>query len=351
MFSMLKRMSILRSEEYDFEKLIGRLDKLMEHEGVMKAGWLSVRQRGFRGDPMSRVPLLKKPLLLPDGISNFRQLDRSYDDLDARVCRNAIEPRELEELERFAANQGVATMGYTKVDPDNIFIDRGILFDRAIVISLEMPADKVRLAPSYETLRMIERTYARTGIVVNRLAECLRTKGFGAQAGPGLGGFTVYPVLAAEAGMGLFGRSGLLLTPENGPSHRLAVVYTNIDNLPVRDTHRHDWIADYCAKCGVCIKTCPAGAIYETPLRLNEKHIAHIDYDRCMPYFADNYGCSVCVKECPFFKSGYRKLHERHSGSLELAVTLRGLSTVEFLSASPMSARSMVGLIQCTGRR
>ena len=140
MFSMLKRMSILRSEEYDFEKVIGRLDELMEHEGVMKAGRLSVRQRGFRGDPMSRVPLLKKPLLLPDGISNFQQLDRSYDDLDARVCRNTIEPRELEELERFAANLGVVTMGYTKVDPDNIFIDRGILFDRAIVISLEMPS-------------------------------------------------------------------------------------------------------------------------------------------------------------------------------------------------------------------
>ena len=320
MFRMLKRMSILRSEEYNFEDLIGRLNEVMQHNGVIKAGRLAVRQKGFRGDPMSRVHLLKKPSLMPYGISNFQQLDRSYDNLNAPVERNTIKEDELEELECFAANQGVKTMGYTRVDPDNIFIDRGVLFDHAIVISLEMPADKVRLAPSYETLKMIERTYARTGIVVNGLAELLRAKGFGAQAGPGLGGFTVYPVLGAEAGIGYFGRSGLLLTPENGPSHRLAVVYTNIENLPQGETHRHNWIADYCAGCGICIKTCPAGAIRETPLRVNEKHVAYIDYERCMPNFADNYGCSVCVKVCPFFKSGYNRLHERHRSLLEPAI-------------------------------
>jgi len=320
MFRMVKRMSILRNAEYDFEELIGRLPEVMQNKRVIGAGKLAVEQKKFRGDPMGRVPLHRKPFLMPYGIANYQQLDESYDNLNAPVERNTINEDELKELECFAADQGVTAMGYTNVDPDNIFIDRGILFDRAIVISLEMPADKVRLAPSYETLKMIEQTYARTGKAVNRLAELLRAKGFGVQAGPGLGGFTAYPVLAADAGMGHFGRSGLLITPENGPSHRLAAVYTNIENLPRADTHRHDWIADYCARCGVCIKACPAQAIRETPLRLNDKHIPFIDYDRCMPYFADNYGCSVCVKVCPFFKSGYNRLHERHCSFLELAV-------------------------------
>lgn len=33
--------------------------------------------------------------------------------------------------------------------------------------------------------------------------------GFAAHAGPGLGGLTIYPVLAERAGIGAFGRHGL----------------------------------------------------------------------------------------------------------------------------------------------
>lgn len=84
-------------------------------------------------------------------------------------------------------------------------------------------------------MKTIQDTYLQTGIVANKITNLLRQMGFGAQSGPGLGGQTVYPVLAEHAGLGAFGRHGLIITPENGPTHRLGVVYTNITNLPLNE--------------------------------------------------------------------------------------------------------------------
>lgn len=175
-----------------------------------------------------------------------------------------------------------------------------------------MPADKMKLAPSLDTLIMIMQTYTQTGVVVNKMAAQLHKQGFGAQPGPGLGGFSLYPVLAQKAGMGVFGRNGIVITTESGPSQRLAVVYTNIKNLPIKENKQLDWISEYCKKCGLCIKKCPSKAIRSDPITINEKHVDYIDYDRCVNYFAQHYGCSICIKVCPFFTKDYHSLHERY---------------------------------------
>ena len=260
------------------------------------------------------MPLYEKLRALQLGLSNFRQLNRSYDNLDIIPRRDTIEENELEELGTFAKKHGVVSISYTKVDPDDIFVDRGILFDNAIIFSIQMPADKMKLAPSFKTAKMIMQTYAMTGIVANGIADFLHRKGFGAQAGPGLGGFTSYPVLAYKAGMGVFGSSGLLITPESGPCHRLAVVYTNIKNLPTKEKNQYDWVSEYCKKCGICIKKCPPKAIRTNPITINDKHLEYIDYDKCVTCFAENYGCSICVKVCPFFTVGYGRLHDKNDG-------------------------------------
>lgn len=55
---------------------------------------------------------------------------------------------------------------------------------------------------------------------------------------------------------------------------------------------------------------CPAGAIHETPVKTKGDNIAYIDNNVCVSYFAKNYGCSVCVKECPFNQLGYNKIKD-----------------------------------------
>lgn len=310
MFEIVKAMLAWRGggEPRDSEDLIGRLPEIMQRKDIIRAGGLAVNRTKFTANPITTLPPREKLGISPLGFMNYRQLAKTYDGLDKEPRRDTIEGHELEALEASIRENGVVSIGYVKVDPDDIFIDRGILFPNAIVVSIQMPADKMKLAPSYETLKMILGTYVRTGVVVNKIAALLRKWGFGAQAGAGLGGLTTYPVLAQKAGLGSFIRSGLLLTPESGPCHRLAVVYTNIKNLPAGRDNPCDWVSEYCGHCGICIERCPPKAIRTDPVRINAKHLQHIQHDRCMAHFAKCYGCSICIKVCPFFVRGYHKL-------------------------------------------
>jgi len=300
-----------RGQPTDSEDSIGRLPEIMQRKGIIRAGELAVNRTKFTASPITTLRTREKLGVSPLGFMNYRQLAKTYDGLDKEPGRDTIEGHELEALEAFSRSSGVVSIGYVKVDPDDIFIDRGILFPNAIVVSVQMPADKMKLAPSYETLKMILGTYVKTGVAVNKVAALLRRWGFGAQAGAGLGGFTTYPVLAQKAGMGSFIRSGLLLTPESGPCHRLAVVYTNIKNLPTGRDNPCDWVSEYCDQCGTCIERCPPKAIRTNPVRINVKHLQYIRDDRCMAHFAKCYGCSICIKVCPFFVRGYHALREK----------------------------------------
>ncbi|MCE7747232.1 MAG: 4Fe-4S dicluster domain-containing protein, partial [Candidatus Heimdallarchaeota archaeon] len=70
-------------------------------------------------------------------------------------------------------------------------------------------------------------------------------------------------------------------------------------------------VRDYCEQCRRCIKNCPPGAIYETPIVHDTGRVTHIDNEKCFPYFGNNYGCTVCIKVCPFNRTDYYTLKEK----------------------------------------
>jgi epoxyqueuosine reductase QueG len=209
----------------------------------------------------------------------------------------------------------VGSIGYAKLPADLIFEGFGVLFDKTIVLAMEMNREKIEKAPSQETFEMIHETYDELGIAANRIVGFLRERGFAAHAGHPLGGLTLYPPLAQMAGIGWIGKHGLLITPEFGPRVRLAAVYTNIENLPFSEANPHEWIEEYCEKCGLCMKMCPADAIYQNPKVDENGHETHIQTNLCFEYFAENYGCSVCIKVCPFSKVPYAKLKGNVQGA------------------------------------
>ena len=94
---------------------------------------------------------------------------------------------------------------------------------------MNMDNDLMSGAPSKNSLNNIWYTYDKLSVASNKIAHFLRKKGFGAHASPPLGGVVLYPKLAHEAGMGEFGYSGLLITPINGPTCRLAAVYVSAE--------------------------------------------------------------------------------------------------------------------------
>lgn len=229
--------------------------------------------------------------------------------------KNPQEPKNIAnddfftKLEEYAESIDLK-IGYTKLTQDLIFNNHAVIFDNAIVLSMEMDKKKIDNAPSLKTGRMVIRTYDELGIRVNKITKFVRKEGFSAEACHPLGGPIGFVPLALRAGMGWVGRHGLLITPDYGPRHRLAAVLTNITNLPLIEENPHQWVGEYCSTCGRCIKTCPGEAILETPISSEEGRKTHIIFDKCFQVFAEEFGCSVCIKECMFNRVGYQKLKE-----------------------------------------
>jgi epoxyqueuosine reductase len=222
---------------------------------------------------------------------------------------NRINDTKLAKLEEKAIELGADKVAYTKLLPHYIFKDHSVMFDNLIVIIQEMDKDRIRMAPSAKTFKMIHQTYASLGVISSELTAYLRDEGFAAQAGSALNGMSVYPILAQNAGLGWIGKHGLLITPEFGPRQRITVIYTGIENLPFSDGRKgHSWVRDYCEKCNACAIKCPSKAILEVPSENTPYNTSHIDAEKCFPEFYDNYACTVCIKVCPFSKKNYHDL-------------------------------------------
>ena len=210
----------------------------------------------------------------------------------------------LEELKEFAQSLGVGPIEFVKLPQDLIFQEMGALFGNAIILAMEMSKEKIDKAASQETMNMVFATYDDLGKAANRIAEFLREHGYAAHADHPLGGLVLFPPLAQKAGIGWVGKHGLLITPEFGPRVRLAAVYTSIENLPFVDSNDHGWIDEYCRTCGLCIKQCPPQAILEEAVTHDTGRVTNVKQQDCFEYFAQYYGCSICIKACPFSEAG-----------------------------------------------
>lgn len=238
-------------------------------------------------------------------LSNMKNINLSVD----TIAENPSNPKSettdefLKQLHSYATSLGIGNLAFTKLPRELIFQKVGVLFDNAIVLTMEMSKEKLDQAPSQATLNMVFGTYDDLGKAANKIAEFLRLNGYAAQADHPLGGLVLFPPLAQNAGIGWIGKHGLLITPEFGPRVRLAAVYTNIENLPLTNSNEHGWISDYCDICGICIKQCPPNAILDAPILHESGQITCIEQRECFEYFVQYYGCSVCIKVCPFSKS------------------------------------------------
>jgi len=239
--------------------------------------------------------------------------------LNPYMDKKMIERQTLAELEACAREWGVSEIGYTVVNPRYIFQGYRILYPNAMVFTIEMDREKIKQAPSVPAFIEIFRTYYQMGVIVNKVAAFLRERGYNAQAGPAIGGDVNYVPLAIDAGLGASGKNGMLITRNHGPRIRLAAVYTDIENLPLSQGNSHAWVSEYCQRCNICVKQCPAGAIYPQPKILTDGGPEFIDYKKCALPFSNDNGCTLCIKFCPFSNLGYEKVKIRFLGAGEEA--------------------------------
>lgn len=92
--------------------------------------------------------------------------------------------------------------------------------------------------------------------------------------------------LAVKAGLGVYGKNGLVLTENFGPRVRFGGLALSI---PL-DDFRERQIGELCRGCQVCISACPSGALGEKfdPLACD-------DYNSSL----DKKKCTLCTDVCP----------------------------------------------------
>jgi len=217
------------------------------------------------------------------------------------------------EVEEQATLLGVGLIGYAPIDENLIFEEDHVggiefLYQNAIVLGMEMDYEAIETAP--EPLAGVEsmNIYAELGDATNKLTEFIRSKGYSAIACHPLGGPILYPAMAVKAGLGQIGTQGLLITKKYGPRQRLSVITVNISPLPEKTEVKFE-IETYCQKCKRCALMCPVSAIYDDPIVNENGTVTRIDGEKCIKHFYETTGCSVCIKECPFHKIGYKAMY------------------------------------------
>lgn len=176
-----------------------------------------------------------------------------------------------------------------------------------IVVATAMDYDLVKTVPSALSGAATGLGYSRDILTVLGLAQYIRNLGY--RAVPSLNDTALAIPYALKAGLGEYGRLGLLITPEFGPRVRLGKVFTD---LPLEHDHPIRFgVREFCNICRRCSDGCPvnaipAGAPDETVYNVsNLQGVAKwsVDAERCFGFWAgQNSDCSICIRVCPYNK-------------------------------------------------
>jgi len=141
----------------------------------------------------------------------------------------------------------------------------------------------------------------------NTLAQFITNLGYNALAS--LNDTALNIPMAIEAGLGEYGRHGLLITPELGPNVRIAKVFTD---LPLEiDQPIEFGVKEFCETCRKCADGCPVKAIpqdnpqSEPPNFSSQKGITKwtVNAEKCFKFWVGmNTDCAICIRVCPYNK-------------------------------------------------
>lgn len=208
-----------------------------------------------------------------------------------------------------AYDLGADLVSFTEVTPNVIYTGKEVPYRYVIVVAMRMDSEKIATAPSVDCGMETVNTTGALGVLVNRLSDKIKETGYDAVPGPALGGAVDYPSLARIAGMGEYGRHGLLISRFNGSCQRIAAIFTNL-RLPIAKSNPHTWVRDFCSSCGKCIRACPPHAIREESVPTKAGHHSCVETGKCLLYLVTHFGCSICIKECPFTTTSYDRIKE-----------------------------------------
>jgi epoxyqueuosine reductase len=209
------------------------------------------------------------------------------------------------ETKAFALSHEADAVGIAAMDPLYVFEGYTIEEPWVIVLALAHNYERLRQVPSNETNGVgvcdIGDQYARGTRSSYALANWIRSQGYNAQAFPGpMADALLLIPPAIASGLGELGKHGSLISPQFGAGVRLAGVTTDmplVETAPIRFG-----ADDFCQNCQACTKACPPAAIQEQKQTVRGVERWYVDFDKCIPYFAEAASCGICIATCPWTK-------------------------------------------------
>ncbi|MEM9529724.1 MAG: 4Fe-4S dicluster domain-containing protein [Pseudomonadota bacterium] len=192
---------------------------------------------------------------------------------------------------------------------DERFLFEGYESDHPFIIVIGVAMDYSELSQVPATAEnpagavVVAREYNRASRASREIANQILSQGWAAKAYPGPYASALNMIPAAiEAGLGELGKHGSIINRELGSSFRLSAVTTD---LPlVVDTPDDFGADDYCTRCQACVRACPPDAIYNKKQMVRGESKWYVDFDKCIPYFGETFGCGICIAICPFSRPG-----------------------------------------------
>ncbi|MDE3003657.1 MAG: 4Fe-4S dicluster domain-containing protein [Gemmatimonadota bacterium] len=174
-----------------------------------------------------------------------------------------------------------------------------------IVIAQQMDRGLIDTVPSALSGTATGVGYSHDTLVLLGLAQYVRNLGYRAVAT--MNDTALAIPLAIKAGLGEYGRHGLLITEEFGPRVRIGKIFTDLPLEP--DRPKTFGVQAFCDLCRRCSDACPVKAIPTGPPSeeiYNRSNIVGVkkwtvDAEPCFRFWANqNSDCSICVRVCPY---------------------------------------------------
>lgn len=267
------------------------------HSNGYKIAWNGLERYFHIHVSQVSVKTLQKVTML-DRFKNGRPAPNQY---------KVTDPQEMADHTKEAAKEfGAELVGITHMSPEHAFehFDASA-YPTAISIAVSMDLDGLHYATSEKSSAAVMDGYHRATKASIALARRIRALGWEAISASNVGADTaevLHLPLAVQAGLGQLGKHGSLISREFGSNMRLATVLTN---MPLAHDQPEDiGVDDFCQRCQICVTNCPPQAIFTEKQMVRGEEKWYVDFDKCVPYFAANNSCGICVAVCPWTESG-----------------------------------------------
>ena len=207
------------------------------------------------------------------------------------------------QLETFIESGDCEMTGVARVRPEWVYDHQHTDLPTVIVLGVQHEYEELRHVPELRGGKDVTRQYLRAAEVSKKVAAWLREQGYRADAvtGPMTGKILMIPP-ALECGFGELGKHGSIINPEFGSGFRLGAVLTD---APFATTPKREFgIDDFCSRCRVCENACPPFAIKPEKETVRGVRKWYVQFDECIPFFAEASGCAICIAVCPWTRPG-----------------------------------------------